>query len=66
MLNCLTVSVDSLKPFFRRIGTQPAPLPVSDAGQEGEQKVELLLNRQVVCCMVHYLARWPGHTSAEE
>ena len=41
-----TVNVDRLKPFFERANVPPPPGPVSDAGQEGEHEVELLLNRQ--------------------
>ena len=42
------VNVGRLKPFFVRAGTPPAPEPVSDAEQENEHEVELLLKRQTV------------------
>jgi hypothetical protein len=61
-----TVNVDRLKPFFERLGTAPAPGPVSDAGQEGEHEVELLLNRRLVRGVMRYLVRWRGHTSADD
>ncbi len=47
MLCSPTVNVDSLKPFFERLGTSLAPGLVFDAGQEGEHEVELLLNRRL-------------------
>jgi hypothetical protein len=41
-----TVNEDRLKPFNERVGAPPAPGQVSAPGQEGEQEVELLLNRK--------------------
>ena len=61
-----TVNVDRLKPFFARAGASPPPGPVSDAGRAGEHEVELLLNRQLVRGVVHYLVRWRGHTAADD
>ena len=61
-----TVNVDRLKPFFERAGVSPAPAPVSDAGQEGEHEVELLLNWRLVRGVTRYLVRWRGHTSADD
>ena len=59
-----TVNVVRLKPFHERVDAPPAPGPVSNAGQEGEHEVELLLNR-----LLHnrtekrgvklYLVLWP-------
>ena len=58
VLCSLTVSVDSLKPFFARAGTPPAAGPISDAGGRAQG----LLNRRVVRGVV----RWQGHTSADD
>jgi hypothetical protein len=64
-----TINVDCLTPFFAREGASPPPGPVSDAGQEGEHEVELLLNRleiRGVQVMRRYLMLWRGHTSADD
>ena len=66
MLCSPTVNVDRLKPFFERAGGAPPPGPVSDAGQEGEHEVELLLNRTEKRGVTRYLVRWRGHTSADD
>ncbi len=42
------------------------PGQVTDAGQEGEHEVELLLNRRLVRGVTRYLVRWRGHTSADD
>ena len=39
---------------------------MSDAGQEGELEVELLLNRREIRGVTRYLVRWRGHTSADD
>ncbi len=62
----LTVTVDQLKTFFERVGATPAPGLVSDAGQEGEQEVELLLNRRLVHGVTRFLVQWRGQTSADD
>jgi hypothetical protein len=61
-----TVNVDRLKPFHSRAGAAPALGPVSDAGQEGEHEVELLLNRREIRGVTRYMVRWRGHTSADD
>ena len=61
-----TVNVDRLKPFFEREGADPAPGPVSDAGQEGEHEVELILNRRRFRGVTQYLVRWKGHASTDD
>jgi hypothetical protein len=66
MLCSPIVNVDRLKPLFERDGVDPAPGPVSDVGQEGEHKVELLLNRTEKRGVARYLVRWRGHTSADD
>ena len=66
MLCSPTVNVDQLKPFHERADAPPAPGPVSDAGQEGEHEVELLLNRKTQRGVTRYLVRWRGHTSADD
>jgi len=66
MLCSPTVNVDRLKPFFERAGVAPPPGPVSDAGQEGEHEVELLLNRKTTRRGTRSLVRWRGHTSADD
>jgi hypothetical protein len=58
------VNVDRLKPFHEQVGTSQAPGQVLDPGQEGEHKVELLLNCKTTRGVTHYLVRWRGHTSA--
>ena len=40
--------------------------PSTDAGQEGEHEVELLLNRRTVRGVTRYLLRWRGHASADD
>jgi hypothetical protein len=60
-----TVNVDRLKPYFARAADLPPPGPSTDAGQEGEQGVELLFNRRTVRGVTRYLVRWRGHTSAD-
>ena len=57
------VNVDRLKPYFARADEPPPPGPVSDAGQEGEHEVELLLNRRLFRGVTQYLVRWRGHAS---
>jgi hypothetical protein len=61
-----TVNVDRLKPFHSQAGAAPVPGPVSDAGQDGEHEVELLLNRREISCITHCLVRWRGHSSADD
>ena len=59
------VNVDRLKPFFARTGAPPPRGAVSDAGQEGEHEVELLLDFKTVRGVTRCLVRWRGHTSAD-
>ena len=54
-----TVNVDRPKPYFARADETPPSGPVSDAGQEGEHEVELLLNRRLFRGVTQYLVR--GH-----
>ena len=61
-----TVNVDRLKPYFARADAIPPPGPVSDAGQEGEHEVELLLNRRKFRGVTQYLVRWRGHAAPED
>jgi hypothetical protein len=49
-----TVNVDRLKPYFARAADLQPPGPSTDAGQEGEHEVELLLNRRTVRGVTHY------------
>jgi hypothetical protein len=52
-----TVNVDRLKPYFERAADLPPPGHSTDAGQEGEHEVELLLNRRTVRGVTRYLVR---------
>ena len=61
-----TVNVDHLKPCFERAGELPAHWQVSDVGQEGEHKVELLLNCRSARGVTHYLVLWRGHASSDD
>ena len=61
-----TVNVDRLRPFFERANAPLPPGPVSDAGQEGEHEVELLLNRRLYRGSIQYLVRWRGHAAPED
>ena len=61
-----TINVDRLKPFVTRVDAPPPPGPVTDAGQEGEHGVELLLNRRTIRGVTRYLVRWRGHASPED
>ena len=58
-----TINVDRLKPFVTRVDAPPPPGPVTDAGQEGEHEVELLLNRRTIRGVTRYLVRWRGHAA---
>jgi hypothetical protein len=56
----------SAQAVFERATCLPAPGPTSEAGQEGEHEVELLLNRRTVRGVTRYLVRWRGHESADD
>jgi hypothetical protein len=53
-----TVNVDRLKPFHTRAGAAPAPGPVSDAGQEGQHEVELLLHGREILGVTRHAVTW--------
>ena len=59
-----TVNIDKLKPYVARADEPPPPGPGSDAGQEGEHEVELLLNRRQFRSVTQYLVRWRGLSSS--
>jgi hypothetical protein len=61
-----TVNVDRLKPYLAWAAELPPPGQSTDAGQEGEHEVELLLNRRTVRGVTRYLVRWRGHASADD
>jgi hypothetical protein len=61
-----TINVDRFKPFRARVGSAPAPGPVSDVGQEGEHEVGLRINRREIRGVTRCLVRWRGHTSADD
>jgi hypothetical protein len=54
------INVDRLKPFVVRANAPSPPQPVSDAGQEGEMEVEMLVGRRTFRGGVEYLVRWRG------
>ena len=55
-----TGNVDRFKPCFARVDAPPPPGPVSDVGQAGEHKVELLLNHRTVRGVTRHLRRAGG------
>ena len=63
---CPTVNVDLLKPVFERAGAPSAPGLVANPGQEGEHKVELLLNRRRVRRVTRYPVCWRGHSACHQ
>ena len=61
-----TVNVYRLKPVFERAGAPSAPGLVANPGQEGEHKVELLLNRRRVRRVTRYPVCWRGHSACHQ
>ncbi len=63
MLCSPKINMDLLKPFHAQVDAPPAPGQVSDQGQEGKHKVELLLNCKTKRGVTCHLVRWRGHWS---